>query len=1022
MGQPVFLSPLGDTSSIDGPVVSITEDRHGFIWLVDSNGLWRWDSHNLQAIAFENKNTAVSTPKIHISVADNNGQLWVGTQRGIYYLPQGSNTLIPFEQAQLSSYSVQLLSVTTVANENMMVFASDRSLFIFNDTQKHLQQVNIPNDSRIHALHIDLENKLWIGTENGLFYLSLSHVKNRNVTPKLLLNALDASSQPRISSIQSTQQGSLVVGTAADGLFVKNAQQDFRQITINADAQPWIYAIGEVQQNVLLLGTFGSGLVEVNLQTEAMRHFQHDRLQPAPLADNDIWTLFTDSRGLVWIAAGNKVNVYEASNYTVNTLFGGTNSQHGLQQRKAHSVQHFNDKLLVGTGNKGIEVLFTTNDNIAQWWPTSKNPVETLYISQQGQIYASSNFATVEIDPTTLTASPVSIGERKSTTFTSAFLIANDTLWLGGTDGLWAKRGGAEQYIALPKKVEERRIASLVANNDTLWIGSWQGLLKGPVDIDKIEPTTIVQIDHPILSQQYISSLYIDKHDRLWVGTGSAGIFVQDTHSTWQQINTKNGLPSNSVSAIAGESAQHIWLSTSRGITAIDQQSLSASTSFSGASAATINAPYARGAATITSSKHIAFGGVNGVTVIDSNAFEFTPSPLPLVLTNIDIITQNNTLESPSLVADSLVLAPLTKRIAFEFAALDYLTPEHIQYRYRIQGLDDNWTLVDAAHRTATVTTPPPGKYVLQIAYSHDGSHWENNTLRREIVVLPAWYQRYVTKFFAVLLLCIAGYLGHLLGVKHHRNRQAVLEERVNARTAQLLAANMKLSEQATALEAASLTDPLTGLHNRRFLAQHIERDVALVQRYYENGEHDATHPHNDSDLLFFIIDLDHFKRINDTYGHQAGDAVLVETQRRLKQIFRETDYLIRWGGEEFLVVVHNTPRNEACELAERVVNIIGKENFQLTMNDNQAVTCSIGFAAYPLSVAHYDMFDWQATIGLADLALYGAKNNNRNTWMGFTTFHNNADRTALEKVKRQPALIFEHAPVHTRSATAPGQ
>ena len=175
------------------------------------------------------------------------------------------------------------------------------------------------------------------------------------------------------------------------------------------------------------------------------------------------------------------------------------------------------------------------------------------------------------------------------------------------------------------------------------------------------------------------------------------------------------------------------------------------------------------------------------------------------------------------------------------------------------------------------------------------------------------------------------------------------------------------------------------------------------------------TPPGNQSDTLFFIIDLDHFKRINDNYGHQAGDAVLVATQKRLSAIFRDSDYLVRWGGEEFLAVVQDTPREEAYLLAERIVDAVNSSDMSINRHTQLKVTCSVGFAAYPLHQHRFTFFDWQSTVGIADAALYGAKRRGRDTWMGITGIRSTVSDSSLELIKQQPARIFDHANVLVR-------
>ena len=1006
LGQPVFISPLDNSTFIDGPITSVTQDKSGFIWFIDSNGLWRWDSQTLLKARFASSPMIdVANTHIQLSYADKNGHIWVGTKRGIFRLNHGTNQLNAIAHEQLASISVKELVATTYKNEQILAFASEHSVYRFNINNKQLDTFAIPNNSRIHALHLDSNNRLWVGTEDALYYLP-------NVTHKKITLQKDITfpANIRISSILTTARNQLVIGTAAHGLFSKDPQDRYFSELLNSESMPWLYSMIEVRPNVLLLGTFGQGLIELNLTSGKKRSYRHNQLLPASLNDDDIWTLFQDAQGNVWIGCGNTLNLYDASNTAVQHLFASTNPNQGIQHRKVHSVQSLGNQLLVGTGKQGIEVL-SSNSNTQLWWPGSNDPVETLYVSPNNKIYASSNFITVSIAPSTTQAHKINVEGRKPNMFTSAFAANDSTLWLGGTDGLWRQDTVTDSSTRWSNITKNHRIASLLVNKDTLWIGTWRGLYKQALPSSNHSPQPIILVNHPVISQQYISSLYIDSQEKLWVGTEGSGLFVLTDKTDWKHINTNSGLPSNIVSAIAGEHAAHVWLSSSKGVAAVNINSLKISSLVDGIS--TIQSPYTGGAGTQTDSGAVVFGGINGLTVIEPDKLSLDNKPTPLVLTNINITTKDNSVSSPSLIESQLVIPPLAKRLSFEFIALDYITPKRLQYRYRFYGLDDNWTLTDTEHRVATLTTPPPGEYILQLAYSRDGKTWINDTLSVGITILPAWYQTWLAKILGLLLLSTMVYIGHRIGVRHYRSRQTLLERRVQERTEDLVNANKKLSEQAEALKQASLTDPLTGLNNRRYLSLHIERDISLVQRYYRECKQNNVVPTNDSDLLFFLIDLDHFKQINDTYGHLAGDQVLIETQKRLKQLFRETDHLIRWGGEEFLVIVHNTPRDEANALAERIVKAIASHPFLLKDDVLKRVTCSIGYAVYPLSQQHFKYFSWQATIGFADSALYAAKNNNRNTWLGFSSLPSNVDKATLEKIAQHPSEIFNYAHAH---------
>lgn len=195
--------------------------------------------------------------------------------------------------------------------------------------------------------------------------------------------------------------------------------------------------------------------------------------------------------------------------------------------------------------------------------------------------------------------------------------------------------------------------------------------------------------------------------------------------------------------------------------------------------------------------------------------------------------------------------------------------------------------------------------------------------------------------------------------------------------------AQKQLEEALLEIKEASLTDPLTGLKNRRFLMQNIESDVALVTRNYQHAA-TADKPLNEADFLMFLVDLDHFKLVNDKFGHAAGDAILIQIKQRLQRVFRDSDYLIRWGGEEFLIVARGTSRNRAEELAERVRQVVCEEEFSL--EDDLAITqtCSVGFACFPFVIAHPKAITWQDVVDIADIALYSVKHAGRNGWAGF--------------------------------------
>jgi two-component system, chemotaxis family, response regulator WspR len=176
---------------------------------------------------------------------------------------------------------------------------------------------------------------------------------------------------------------------------------------------------------------------------------------------------------------------------------------------------------------------------------------------------------------------------------------------------------------------------------------------------------------------------------------------------------------------------------------------------------------------------------------------------------------------------------------------------------------------------------------------------------------------------------------------------------RIKQLTDEIAAANARLAELAT-------TDPLTRLANRRALYEHLDREFQRSQRY-------------GNAFAVLLLDIDLFKRVNDTWGHAVGDRVLVAVSQILRETVRQTDVVGRYGGEEFLVLAPETPHASARVLAERVrarVELGAPE-----ADDLPAVTVSVGVASSDvLKVAHFEEL-----IQLADDALYAAKHAGRN-------------------------------------------
>src|SRR5207244_778224 len=237
-----------------------------------------------------------------------------------------------------------------------------------------------------------------------------------------------------------------------------------------------------------------------------------------------------------------------------------------------------------------------------------------------------------------------------------------------------------------------------------------------------------------------------------------------------------------------------------------------------------------------------------------------------------------------------------------------------------------------------------------------------------EFVLLPQWWQ---TAWFRISLsLAAAALIGWIVNwrVRRLKQRNRELENQVSVRTGELASANQALRDLA-------VSDPLTGLKNRRYLELAMTETVAQVLR-----NHRGPRPlKSNGDLLLLVIDLDDFKRVNDTYGHAAGDRVLQQAAKLVAQICRESDSPVRWGGEEYVVVARNAHRAVAGSVAERICELFRGHDFDVGGGQTVDVTCSVGLAAFPF--ASQAELAWEDVVELADRCLYAAKRAGKDCW-----------------------------------------
>ncbi len=324
--------------------------------------------------------------------------------------------------------------------------------------------------------------------------------------------------------------------------------------------------------------------------------------------------------------------------------------------------------------------------------------------------------------------------------------------------------------------------------------------------------------------------------------------------------------------------------------------------------------------------------------------FEATPFPISLIGVRRG--------PQPLLAQNLMSLAP-SPDLSFQFAVPGILNRSDLTFSYRIAELDSAW--LETGESSAHFAALPSGSYTFQVFANNHALDAISSVASVSFRILPPWWRAWW--FLSLCGLGAAGilFLLYRLRTRHLIQQQRALEDLVSNRTMELEASRAELLTQAT-------RDGLTGLMNRRAILDAFNTEVSRIQR-----EHSA--------LTVVLADIDHFKHVNDTYGHMAGDAALCRFAEAIVCSTRDYDLAGRYGGEEFLILL---PGVSSSEAAQRLAILHeGVSNLQVTDRRlSLRIDCSFGSISIDPGCPGIQR---DQILAAADRALYQAKAAGRN-------------------------------------------
>jgi diguanylate cyclase (GGDEF)-like protein len=503
--------------------------------------------------------------------------------------------------------------------------------------------------------------------------------------------------------------------------------------------------------------------------------------------------------------------------------------------------------------------------------------------------------------------------------------------------------------------------------------GEWHQLRHDPSDPQSLSANTIY-------------SLHVDPRGRLWVGSREG----LDRVSAWPMsgngarvldVSAPDAVNRDAVFGIQSDTLGNLWISSSHGLSSFNPDT--GETRRFHESQGLQGEEFNFGASYASPDNTLYFGGANGFNRFKPAELEVNRRPPPVVLTNLSLINEPVESDQPYELIRGLDLTHKDHVVTFGVSALDFTAPHENRYAYMLEGFDDDW--VDAGNeRRITYTNLDGGKYTLRVRAANSDGYWNEAGIAIPLnVANPPWQTWWAYTLYGLIVLgvILAVWRQQTQKLKRESEYSRRLENEVRERTTELHERNSDLKVVNEKLVEASTTDALTGLRNRRYLFQNIDQDVDLVLRHYRDGV-EKVPPGSNSDLLFLMVDLDNFKPVNDNCGHEAGDRLLLQVRDVLLEACRKSDDVIRWGGDEFLIVARETNSLYAADLAERVRSSLSDRVFSVGDGQVARITTSIGYASYPFIKDRPDLLSWEEVLGVSDAAMYEAKAR-RNCWLG---------------------------------------
>lgn len=906
-------------------VWSLHQDRSGYLWAGCSGGLSRFNGTVFRNFDRERgvvQNTAFALAE------DGSGRLWAGTYRGpCLYLPEEGRFVSTVDTAS------PVIGFTGLGNDFFCLTADGRLGRLTSKKSWTLTPLP-PSDTGFSALASD-GRFLYVGAGGKLLRMTPAPGSGpiQSVPAGAVINAVLPSPGERCCWV-ATDNGlyRLAEGSAIfEGPYPGTGNERLLCLCAGLDGALWVggpRGVGYVSGGAV--GWYGPR---------------------AGLGGTPVTKVLVDREGLLWIGTMNGISRLEnrlIETYDENSGLPGSSTAAVVRDPRSDRIWiSTNAGLFVRNGDR-FEAVTAAGAFFSRFlaWSVLPRPDGSVWVGTDGGGIA------------------ILQGGRASYLTREDGLPGDSVsdLCEDGTGVVWAACRQGLARIEGGRVTAFNRSGGLPADHVRCLLpaADGRGILLGTVGggLVRFDGTTFQRVVLPWKAD--VLGIYdlLRADGKLWIAADE-GLFALDDAGRLSHWDTGSGLPDSSCVALLECGPGLLWVGTDGGAALFDTalgrvvKTLTAGDGLPGSEFTTHNCCCRAGDGSFW------FGLVGGVCRIDpSVATTAAPTTAPPLacLDSVFLTLKGGGVRRVGL-PPGAVLADDTRTIRFEFDLLKFLNPESVTAFARLEGYDDEFVPLGQS-RVKEYTNLPSGNYAFVIRLAERGRPPVDRRLAT-FRVEPAIWQNPLFFCLAAVVLALAVHFGFRLRYRAIEREKEKLEQTVNQAT-------RELEKKNTLLKHLAVTDELTGLYNRRFFLKALQQEVRRQARAMPGTE-----------MSVLMVDVDHFKRINDNFGHEVGDWVLQHVARCLRSSVRVTDIPARFGGEEFIILLPQTGKDGARRVGEKIRLLLLAYPAE---RNNIRIPCSvsIGIAALGSPLDYTDGLIPEI-IRRADAMLYRAKAEGRN-------------------------------------------